>query len=88
MTPPIPESALKARWHALAPREQNLVVAAAALVFIDEGESSGGADAGEAKEEPHHHLPRSKRTDQQQPITTALPGTFKSGKIQFVSREG
>ena len=32
MTPPTPASALQARWHALAPREQNLVLAAAALV--------------------------------------------------------
>lgn len=34
MTPPIPASALQARWHALAPREQNLVLAAAALVGL------------------------------------------------------
>lgn len=34
MTPPTPESALQARWHALAPREQNLVLAAAALVGL------------------------------------------------------
>lgn len=34
MTPPTPASALQARWHALAPREQNLVLAAGALVGL------------------------------------------------------